>query len=155
MGQAGGVLLTEMIRVRCLSEALARWRQPLATHDPGKYVNLAVSLVFGCEALSRAPIPRGEPGAYGLRAFDPTVSRLIAGLAEDADRAMAAIGAADLDQRQIAHHVSETADLSQQDSVLHCTQSRVDIIPVRGHGDRRMRTIDQDGSPALVARADP
>jgi hypothetical protein len=39
VGQAGGILLTETIRAagldRALSEALSRWRKPLAVHDPG------------------------------------------------------------------------------------------------------------------------
>ena len=38
VGQAGGVLLTETIRAagldRALSQALSRWRKPLAIHDP-------------------------------------------------------------------------------------------------------------------------
>ena len=48
VGQAGGVLLTETIRAvgldRELSAALARWRRPLAVHDPGKVItDLAVT----------------------------------------------------------------------------------------------------------------
>jgi hypothetical protein len=99
VGQAGGVLLTETIRAagldRGLSEALLRWRKPLAIHDPGKIVlDLALSLVLGGEALSDVDVLRAEPGVYGPVASDPTVSRLIALLAEDADTAIAAIAGA-------------------------------------------------------------
>lgn len=99
VGQAGGILLTETIRAsgldRGLSEALDRWRKPLAVHDPGKIIlDLAVSLVLGGEALSDIAVLRGEPGVYGSVASDPTVSRLIAALAQDADKAVTAIGSA-------------------------------------------------------------
>ena len=99
VGQAGGILLTETIRAagldRALSEALSRWRKPLAIHDPGKIIcDLAVSLVLGGEALSDLATLRAEPGVYGPVASDPTVSRLIAALAEDADKAITAIAAA-------------------------------------------------------------
>ena len=99
VGQAGGILLTETIRAagldRALSEALSRWRKPLAVHDPGKIIcDLAVSLVLGGEALSDIATLRAEPGVYGPVASDPTVSRLIAALAEDADKAIKAIAGA-------------------------------------------------------------
>ena len=79
VGQAGGVLLTETIRVtglgRGLSEALAGWRKPSAVHDPGKIItDLAISLVLGGEALSDIDALRSEPGVYGRVASDPTVS---------------------------------------------------------------------------------
>ena len=91
VAQAGGVLLTETIRAagldRGLSEALAGWRKPLAVHDPGKILlDLAVSLALGGDALSDVAVLRGEPGVYGPVASDPTVSRLIKVLAEDADK---------------------------------------------------------------------
>ena len=93
VGQAGGILLTETIRAagldRALSEALSRWRKPLAVHDPGKIIcDLAMSLVLGGEALSDLATLRAEPGVYGPVALDPTVSRLNAALAEDVDKAM-------------------------------------------------------------------
>ena len=99
VGQAGGILLTETIRAagldRALSEALSRWRKPLAVHDPGKIIcDLAMSLVLGGEALSDLATLRAEPGIYGPVASDPTVSRLIAALAEDADKAIKAIAGA-------------------------------------------------------------
>lgn len=99
IGHAGGVVLTEMIRAtrldRALTEALAPWRKPLAVHDPGKIIlDLAVTLALGGDALSDLAILRAEPGAYGRVASDPTVSRAITTLAADADRVLAAIGAA-------------------------------------------------------------
>ena len=99
VGQAGGILLTETIRAagldRALSEALARWRKPSAVHDPGKIIlDLALSLALGGEALSDVDVLRAEPGVYGPVASDPTVSRLIATLAEDADKAIKAIATA-------------------------------------------------------------
>ena len=52
VGQAGGLLLVETIRAtgldRALSEALSRWRKPLAIHDPGKIItDLALTLALG------------------------------------------------------------------------------------------------------------
>ena len=107
VGQAGGVLLTGTIRAtglgRGLSEALAGWRNPSAVHDPGKIItDLAISLVLGGEALSDIDALRSEPGVYGRVASDPTVSRLIGVLAEDADKAIKAIGAARQQARAVA-----------------------------------------------------
>lgn len=99
VGQAGGVLLTETARVagldRGLSRGLARWRKPTATHDPGKIVlDLSVALVLGGDSLSDVDPLRAEPGLYGPVASDPTVSRVIAALAADADKTIKAISAA-------------------------------------------------------------
>ena len=55
---------------------------------------VAVSLVLGCEALSDLAALRAEPGVYGTVAWDPTVWRLVAALAEDADKAIKAIAGA-------------------------------------------------------------
>jgi len=99
VGQAGGVVLIETIRAslldRGLSTALAPWRKPLATHDPGKIVlDLAISLALGGDCLADVNLLRAEPGAFGRVASDPTVSRLVDTLAADADEALAAIEAA-------------------------------------------------------------
>ena len=111
VAQAGGVLLTETIRAagldRGLSEALAGWRKPLAVHDPGKILlDLAVSLALGGDALSDVAVLRGEPGVYGPVASDPTVSRLIKVLAEDADKAIKAISVARQQARATAWGVA-------------------------------------------------
>lgn len=107
VGHAGGVMLTETIRAagldRGLSERLARWRKPLAVHDPAKIVlDLAIMLVLGGDAMSDLATLRAEPGAYGRVASDPTVSRMIAVLASDVDRVLAAISAARQEARAIA-----------------------------------------------------
>ncbi|MGB4778851.1 IS1380 family transposase [Microbacterium sp.] len=107
VGQAGGVLLTETIRAtgldRVLSEQLSRWRKPLAVHDPAKIVlDLAITLALGGDALCDLSTLRAEPGVFGRVASDPTVSRTIAALAGDADRVLAAIGAARQEARAAA-----------------------------------------------------
>lgn len=102
VGHASGVLLTETIRTvgldRAASRALSPWRKPLAVHDPGKVVlDLTIMLALGGNALSDIATLRAEPGAS-----DPTVSRVIAALAEDADRALAAIDTAHSGAREAA-----------------------------------------------------
>ena len=67
VGQAGGVLLTETIAVsglgRELSDALGRWRKPLAIHDPAKVVtDLAVTLALGGDCMADVAVLRAEPG---------------------------------------------------------------------------------------------
>lgn len=98
VSQAGGLLLCETVGAVGLdgelSAALASWRRPLATHDPGKIVcDLAVMLAVGGDCLADVALLRAEPGVYGLVASDPTVSRTIDALAADASRALAAIHA--------------------------------------------------------------
>jgi len=99
VSQAGAVSLVETVRAagldRVLSEALARWRKPLARHDPGKIVtDLALALAVGGDCLADVAVLRAEPSVFGPVASDPTVSRLVDTLAADADRALAAIDAA-------------------------------------------------------------
>jgi hypothetical protein len=99
VGQAGGVLLTHTVRVAgldvAMSDALARWRKPLAVHDPGKVItDLALSLALGGDCLADVAVLRAEPGVYGRVASDPTVSRTVAALAKNPDAALSAIGSA-------------------------------------------------------------
>lgn len=99
IGQAGGVLLTETIAAtgldRELSAALAGWRKPLAIHDPGKVVlDLALALALGGQTLSDIGLLRAEEQVYGRVASDPTVSRLIDALSQDAPSALRAIDTA-------------------------------------------------------------
>src|SRR5665647_313150 len=99
VGQAGGVLLTETIAAsglgRELSAALARWRKPLAIHDPAKVItDLAVTLALGGDCMADIALLRAEPGLYGLVASDATVSRTIDALAADAPAALKAIDTA-------------------------------------------------------------
>jgi hypothetical protein len=93
------VLLTETLRLsgldQALSAGLARWRRPLATHDPAKVLlDLALSLALGGDCLADVGVLRGEPGVFGRVASDPTVSRTLAALAADVDRALVAIDTA-------------------------------------------------------------
>jgi hypothetical protein len=99
VSQAGGLLLTETVCAvgldAQLGAALARWRLPMAVHDPAKVVlDLAMTLALGGDCLADIALLRAEPGIYGLVASDPTVSRTIERLAEDAAAALRAINAA-------------------------------------------------------------
>ena len=96
---AGGVLLTRTAATvgldQELSAALARWRRPLARHDPGKIVlDLAMSLAIGGDCLADIGQLRAHPQVFGPVASDPTVSRLIDTLAADAPAAINAARAA-------------------------------------------------------------
>jgi hypothetical protein len=82
VGQAGGVLLTDTVRAAGLdaelSAALARWRKPLAVHDPGKVMlDLALSLALGGDCLADVALLRGEPGVYGRVASDPRACQIV------------------------------------------------------------------------------
>ena len=99
VGQAGGVLLTETIRAAGLdtelSAGLGWWRRPGVVHDPAKVVvDLAVTLALGGDCLADIAALRAEPGVFGAVASDPTVSRTITALAQDAPAALAAIDTA-------------------------------------------------------------
>jgi Transposase DDE domain group 1 len=99
VSHAGGVLLVETARrsglAGQLSRLLGRWRKPLAIHDRGKIVaDLAVAVALGGDAACDIAVLRAQPGVFGVVASDPTVSRLIARLATDADDAVAAISIA-------------------------------------------------------------
>jgi hypothetical protein len=99
VSHAGSVLLLDTIRVagldRALSAALERWRRPNAVHDPAKIVlDLAVSLAVGGDCLADIATLREAPTVFGPVASDPTVSRLVAALGGDVEKACAAIDAA-------------------------------------------------------------
>jgi hypothetical protein len=53
--------------------------------------DLAVAVALGGDAACDIGVLRAHPGVFGRVASDPTVSRLIAALAADADQAVAAI----------------------------------------------------------------
>lgn len=96
LSSAGGSLLLETAELvglpRLLSQALAPWRAPRARHDPGKVLlDLAVAVALGGDCLSDVAVVRSQPDLFGHVASDPTVSRLIATLAEDVEPALAAI----------------------------------------------------------------
>ena len=99
VGQAGGMLLTKTAVVTGLtvglSRALARWRKPFATHDPGKIVSdLAITLALGGDCLADVALLRAEPAVFGPVASDPTISRLVSLLAGEAPRVLRAINTA-------------------------------------------------------------
>jgi Transposase DDE domain group 1 len=93
VGQAGGLLLVETLRVsgldQGLSGALEQWRRPRAVHDPGKIVcDLAVALALGGDCLADVAMLRSAPELFGPVASDPTVSRLVSALAEAGPKAL-------------------------------------------------------------------
>jgi hypothetical protein len=99
VSQSGGVALIETVRAagldRALGGALARWRKPMAMHDPGKVItDLAVALALGGDCLADIALLRAEPAVLGPVASDPTVSRTIDTLAADAARALTLIDVA-------------------------------------------------------------
>jgi Transposase DDE domain group 1 len=98
VSHAGAVVVRTAERTgltSALSTALAPWRKPLASHDPGKIVcDLAIALAVGGDCLADVGVLRAEPEVFGAVASDPTVSRLITGLAADAPKALAAIASA-------------------------------------------------------------
>jgi hypothetical protein len=146
VGQAGGVLLTEVVRAsgmdRAMSQALAPWRKPLAVHDPAKVVlDLAVTLALGGDCLADIAQVRAEPGVYGLVASDPTVSRTIDALAADAPAALKAINTARAEAR------ARVWALAGQDAPDHGIDATdplvidVDATLVTSHSDK------QDAAP--------
>lgn len=115
VSQAGAVTLLrtaeEIGLTRSLSARLGPWRKAGSTHDPGKIVlDLAVAIAVGGDCASDVSILRCEPGVFGPVASDPTVSRLIAALADDAPKALAALTAAHAAARAAAwDHAGEHA----------------------------------------------
>ncbi len=92
LSSAGGSLLLETARLvglpRLLSQALSPWR----SHDPGKVlIDLAAAIALGGDCLADVAVVRAQPDLFGHVASDPTVSRLIAALAEDVEASLAAI----------------------------------------------------------------
>ena len=142
VSQAGGVLLTETVRVvgldRSLSSELSRWRRPVAVHDPAKVItDLAVTLALGGDCLADIALLRAEPGVYGRVASDPTVSRTIDRLAADAPRALRAINTARAAARARAwklagsHAPDHSADIGQPLII------DVDATLVTAHSDKQ------------------
>ena len=77
---------------RELSGALAPWRSDRAVHDPGKVLlDVASAVALGGDCLADVAAVRAQPAVFGPVASDPTVSRVFASLAAEADAAVAAI----------------------------------------------------------------
>lgn len=99
VSQAGAITLVRTAQqvglIDALSAGLEPWRKPLASHDPGKIItDLAIAVAIGADCLADIGLLRAEPAVFGKVASDPTVSRLIATLAADAPKTLAAIAAA-------------------------------------------------------------
>lgn len=142
VGQAGGVLLVETVAVTgltgALSAELARWRKPLAVHDPGKIIcDLAIAVALGGDALCDIAELRAEPRLYGPVASDPTVSRLIAMLAGDADQAVAAIARARQHARSTAWALAGEAAPDHQVSVDRPLIIDLDATLVASHSEKQ------------------
>ncbi|MCZ4327969.1 transposase [Brachybacterium paraconglomeratum] len=89
VSHAGAVLLTDTIHATglaaALREALDPWTKPLAEHHGAKVVlDLAMTLAVGGEVARDTDLLRCEPGVFGDVASAPTISRMLATLAEDA-----------------------------------------------------------------------
>jgi hypothetical protein len=96
VSSAGGALLIETARMsgldRALSAAMGPWRSVRATHDPGKVLlDTATAIALGGDCLADLAVVRAQPQLFGSVASDPTVSRLIATLADDVDDAVTAL----------------------------------------------------------------
>ncbi|WP_433599181.1 transposase [Nocardia sp. CA-135953] len=91
VSQARAVTLLATAQKVGLDRALSLWRKPLSTHDPG---NVVLDLAVGGDCVADLAVLRSEPGVFGRVASDPTVSRLVAVLAKDAPKVLAAIARA-------------------------------------------------------------
>lgn len=136
--QAGGTLLTETVRASGLDtamrRALARWRKPGAVHDPAKTcTDVAIALALGGDCLADAALLRAEPALYGPVASEATVSRTIAALAAEPDRALTAIGAARATARETAWaHAGHHAPVDEDHRVV----IDLDATLVTAHSDK-------------------
>lgn len=120
-----------------LPKALAPWRKPLASHDPGKILlDLAITLAVGGDCLADISQLRAHPEVFGRVASDPTVSRLIAALAADAPTAFAAIATA----RRVARaHAWAAAGANAPDHEIaesHPLTIDLDATLVTAHSDK-------------------
>ncbi|PZF81311.1 IS1380 family transposase, partial [Jiangella anatolica] len=99
VSSSGAVLLNETVRVagidRLLAAALVPWRSDRVVHDPGKVLlDVATAVALGGDCLADLAVVRAQPELFGPVASDPTVSRVIAKLADDIDASLPAIRAA-------------------------------------------------------------
>jgi Transposase DDE domain group 1 len=99
VSSSGGLLVRRTARstglARGLSAALMPWRPARAVHDPGKVLlDVATAVALGGDCVADVAVVRAQPELFGRVASDPTISRLVTALAEDADAAIAAIRSA-------------------------------------------------------------
>jgi len=141
VSQAGAVVLLRTAErtglIGALSGALAPWCKPLASHDPGKIVcDLAVALAVGGDCLADVGLLRAEPGVFGAVASDPTVSRLIAALAADARKALAAIASARAAARTAAWATAGDRSPEHGVDAEHLLVIDLDATLVTAHSDK-------------------
>jgi hypothetical protein len=139
VSHAGATLLVETARRSALAREVSRrlgpWRRPLATHDPGKVVlDLAVAVALGGDAAADIAVLRAQPGVFGRVASDPTVSRLIARLGEDAEDVLAAINAGRAAARERVWQIAGAP--TQQGQVV----IDLDATLVTAHSDKQDAT---------------
>ena len=104
---SGALLLRETVRAsgvdRALSTALTPWRPPRSRHDPGKVlIDLAMAVALGGDCAADLAVVRAQPELFGSVASDPTVSRLVTGLAAEIETVLPAIRAARASARAAA-----------------------------------------------------
>lgn len=141
VSQAGAVALVRTVEVtglgQALSAALAPWRRPLASHDPGKIIcDLAISLAIGGDCLADLAVLRDQPRVFGAVASDPTVSRLITTLAADAPSALAAINTARSAARSAAWTAAGHWAPDHGVDAAHPVVIDLDASLVRAHSDK-------------------
>lgn len=142
VSHAGTILLTRTVEVSglatALSTALAPWRKPFATHDPGKIVaDLAVSLVAGGDCLADVSTVRDHPDSFGHVASDPTVSRLISSLAQSPVQALSAIATARAATRARVWSLAGTASPNHDISARKPLVIDLDATLVTAHSDKQ------------------
>jgi hypothetical protein len=142
VSQAGAVMLLRTAEkvglTTALSGALAPWRKPLASHDPGKIVlDVALALAVGGDCLADIGLLRCEPGVFGAVASDPTVSRLVAALAADAAKALAGIASARATARAAAWSAAGQRAPDHGIDVEHPLIIDLDATLVTAHSDKQ------------------
>jgi len=139
ISSTGGSLLVQTAQVSGLTQGLSRglrpWRAARSVHDPGKTVlDLAVAIALGGDCLADAALLRAQPELFGAVASDPTISRLIDVLGEDAGAVIAAIRRARAAAREVVwgHRCPIAAD---QEVVVD-----LDATLVGAHSDKEGAT---------------
>jgi hypothetical protein len=99
ISSGGAAMLLQAAAVGGLADELSRvlspWRLARSVHDPGKTVlDLVVAIALGGDCLADAAVVRAQSELFGTVASDPTISRLIDTLGDDAAAAITAIRAA-------------------------------------------------------------
>ena len=155
VSHAGAVVLLRTAEktglTAALSTELARFRKPLARHDPGKIVlDLATALAIGGDCLADIAQLRAHPELFGAVASDPTVSRLIGMLAADAETALDAIDRARATAR--AHAWTAAGRAAPDDTIDEQTPLVIDIDAtlVTAHSDKESAAPNSNAATAFI-----